>query len=302
MTRSTRRTLSAALIAALSVSLAGCSLIPGLGGEQAPPPPTPSASATGTPSATSTANATTTPAGSKTSSGTSVPVPGVPKARTRISSDIDGIELRQLVDDGALLVDLRPAEDFKKEHIEGARNVPMPKFGGTAIGWSRSRAVIVYDRTGAQGQSAQTWLVRNGFTEVYHLFGGLEGYDDELVGTDPTPIPPKEPVLYYFYADGPLNVQGSWTRDNGAIEQANQFAEALDEEFDGRFVYRKYDLNTVEGLARFLEFDGIAAPMFRLVDQHGNYEQFTGTGTLEQVRSRLKRAIEAYEEKTGGAS
>lgn len=290
MSRSTLRTLIAATMVA-AVLVTGCSLIPGLGdtGTSSAPPAAPASKpATSTP-----AKASAKPAVSKTTSGTAVPVPGLP-AEATISSDIDGIELRDLQAHGALVVDLQAASDFKREHIDGAESVPMSKFTGTAWGWPRERSVVLYDRTGAAAQGAQNWLERRGFARVYHLFRGIEGYDDALVGKDPRPIPPREPVLYYFYASSDT-ARGVGT-DAQALAAADTFAKDLKNGLDGEFEYHAYDVSTIEGLSRFLEFGGTSLPMFRLVTEKGQSEQFTGSGTMMTVRSHLERAIVNYRE------
>jgi phage shock protein E len=306
VSRTMRRTLVAATIAAATL-LAGCSLIPGLGSSKPDVvviPPKPASSATAT--ASKPASGTTAPkpkpkpAVSTTTSGTASVVPGLPaKPRTLISSDIDGVELRDLVAKGAYLVDLRSKADFRVEHISGATNVPMASFVDTAKKWSRSRAVIVYDKTGAQGQAAQSWLERNGFTAVYHLFRGLDGYDDTLVGKNPTPIPPKEPVLYYFYATpSSMIASDAAALDIPSINTATAFTRQLRTEFGGRFEYRPYDISTIAGMSQFLDFGGMKLPMWRLVTEDGTSEQYVGTGTMQTIRAHLKRAIDGYRHDT----
>lgn len=298
VSRSLVRTFVAVTAVAALALVAGCSLLP-FGSST--PPPAPPAAPSATANTSATPAATSSPVVSKTSSGTAVPVPGLPKM-TSISSDIDGIELRDLQRKGALVVDLRPRADFKKEHISGAENVPLADFTQTASGWRRSRVIVVYDESGPEGQSAQSWLERNKFTAIYHLFRGLKGYDAKLAGTAPTPIPPKMPVVYYFYIDPsdkvPLSDRQLGTYDQNAVKTANKFIADLRDEFDGKFEYDPYKVTTIEGLSTFLEFGGTDVPMIRLVDEKGHAEQFTGLGTLQTVRSHLKKAIDAYEKET----
>lgn len=317
MSRRSIRTIAAAAIVAVALLLAGCSVVqdvrdtlpwpfkgsaPTASVKPATPAPSKPSTRTPGPSAgsTRTAEASVTPAVSKTTSGTTVTVPQAAPA-PKISSDIDGIELRTLTAQGALLVDLRPLGDFDKEHIEGAIHVGLGAFTKVAATWPKTRAVIVYDRTGAQSQSAQRWLEREGFTAVYHLFRGIEGYDDKLVGSDPTPIPPRLPVLYYFYTTGTLEdtlVGKDLASPADSISEANAFASQMKHDFDGRFEYQAYDVNTPEGLAQFIEFGGTKLPLFRLVTEKGQSEQYTGTGTFRTVRSHLERAIATYESET----
>ncbi len=288
MGRSTERTLAAVVAVAALFLAAGCSLIPGMPHAAGPPaPPAPAATAT--------------PAVSKSASGTAVPVPGLPKT-TRVSSDIDGVELRDVQAKGALVVDLQAAADYKKEHVEGAVNVPLADLTKTSEKWPRDRAVVVYDKTGAGAQAAQSWLERAGFTRIYHLFRGLDGYDDNLAGASPTPVPPREPVLYYFHMDPGAarpSLVGMTIQYEDAMKSADDFIAALRGEFPGEFEYHGYDITTADGLGRFLEFGETKVPMFRLVDEDGHSEQFVGIGTMQTVRAHLKRAIENYRRDTG---
>lgn len=288
--------VAATVTAALALAaLAGCSLIPGLG-------------SSGKTAATRSAAATKTPPGvSKLVTSTVVTTNAVTinatKPWTDISEDIDGIKARQVEETGGLLVDLRPRPDFHKRHIEGAINVPMWKFTTVAETWGRDRSIVVYDETGANGQTAQTWLERNGFHRIYHLYRGIEAYDEGLVGSDPKPFPPQEPVVYYFYM--------SWDPKRPV---SDAFIKGLKAEFPGEFELHKVNAWTLDGLIELMEFGGIQSnlvtssplaveaptpstltiPTFRLVDEQGHDEQYTGYDQMVKVRTHLKRAVEKY--------
>lgn len=278
MSRIHRSLVAAAAACALSL-LAGCSLISGPASKSTPPVvPQPAKVTTGTPLA-----ATSTPAASAAASG-SIHVPGVPSEPATISEDIDGVQLRDLVDTGALLVDVGSPTRFRREHIKGAENVPLAQFAATAEDWSRTRPVVVYDRTGALSQSAQSWMERNGFTAVYHLFRGVDGYDAALAGTHPRIIPPMEPVLYYFTMD-----------DQPICAPTDLFIKQLRAELGGRFEYHGFDVTTQEGMSQLIRFRGDQVPMMRLIDAQGHTETFIGVTNAQVLRADLKRAIAAYE-------
>ena len=57
---------------------------------------------------------------------------------------IDRDELRALLDAGAQLVDVLPAEDFAASHIEGAVNIPLPSLAERARELDRARTVVAY--------------------------------------------------------------------------------------------------------------------------------------------------------------
>jgi rhodanese-related sulfurtransferase/CBS domain-containing protein len=58
---------------------------------------------------------------------------------------IDYHRLRQLLDEGAQLVEVLPADEYAEEHLPGAINIPLKELdAGTAAQLDKSRPVIVY--------------------------------------------------------------------------------------------------------------------------------------------------------------
>jgi rhodanese-related sulfurtransferase len=58
---------------------------------------------------------------------------------------IDRNRLRELLRDGAQLIDVLPAQDYEAEHIPGAINIPLKMLGREAVRRLDSdRPVIVY--------------------------------------------------------------------------------------------------------------------------------------------------------------
>jgi rhodanese-related sulfurtransferase len=54
-------------------------------------------------------------------------------------------ELRQLLDEGAQLVEVLPREEYEEEHLPGAINLPLKELDGeTASILDRGKPVIVY--------------------------------------------------------------------------------------------------------------------------------------------------------------
>ena len=54
-------------------------------------------------------------------------------------------EVRQLLEEGAQLVEVLPHDEYEEEHITGAINIPLKELNReTAMQLDRSRPVIVY--------------------------------------------------------------------------------------------------------------------------------------------------------------
>ena len=85
-------------------------------------------------------------------------------------ADLDGKKARELVAQGAVLVDVRSPAEFAAGHIEGARNVPVGELGGRAheLG-ATDRPIIVYCASGTRSAMAKRTLRRAGYTAVYNL-------------------------------------------------------------------------------------------------------------------------------------
>jgi rhodanese-related sulfurtransferase len=59
--------------------------------------------------------------------------------------EIERAEVRQLLDQGAQLVEVLPAEEFKEDHLPGAISVPLRHIDAEGVsGLDKDRPVIVY--------------------------------------------------------------------------------------------------------------------------------------------------------------
>jgi rhodanese-related sulfurtransferase len=88
-------------------------------------------------------------------------------------------ELTGLVNrDNALVVDLRPAGEFEKGHIPGAKNVQMAQFDPEhkSLAAARTLPVVVVCRTGQTAAGAAKRLRKAGFGKVYTLDGGIAAW------------------------------------------------------------------------------------------------------------------------------
>ncbi len=99
-------------------------------------------------------------------------VVGVAFFALRRGGDIDGMKARQLVENGALLLDVRTRDEYAGSHIPGAVNIPVQELESRLKELTpKSRAVVVYCRSGMRSASAAAVLKREGYAEVYDLGG-----------------------------------------------------------------------------------------------------------------------------------
>jgi rhodanese-related sulfurtransferase len=84
----------------------------------------------------------------------------------------------RLMNQGALVIDLRSKDLYDAGHIGEARNVPVAELESQAESlkkW-RDKGVITYCDSGADGASAARTLTKLGFTKVFNLQGGLSAW------------------------------------------------------------------------------------------------------------------------------
>lgn len=101
--------------------------------------------------------------------------------RARSAGGVTPQELIQLMNRGALVLDIRPADAFAAGHIGGARQLAsdqIPKAGDTLKRY-KGKPVIVYCDGGSVAPAAVRQLATQGFTQVFSLKGGLAAWRAE---------------------------------------------------------------------------------------------------------------------------
>jgi len=90
-------------------------------------------------------------------------------------------EAIRLMNAGAVLVDLRSANQFKDGHIEGARNFPGDQLAADPKALDRlsGKTLVLYCDSGTTTAAAQRTLARAGTTNVFSLRGGLAAWKQE---------------------------------------------------------------------------------------------------------------------------
>jgi rhodanese-related sulfurtransferase len=87
----------------------------------------------------------------------------------------------RLMNQGALLIDLRGKEAFDSGHIGDARNIPAAQLESQidALKKWREKSVITYCDTGGEAAAAARKLSKLGFSKVFSLGGGVQGWVKE---------------------------------------------------------------------------------------------------------------------------
>lgn len=87
---------------------------------------------------------------------------------------INAVEAKKLVDQGAILVDIREMNEHAAENIPGARNEPLSLIGGSPI--TGAPAVVFHCKSGARTRMNAQALAQCTDADVYILDGGIEAW------------------------------------------------------------------------------------------------------------------------------
>ena len=99
-------------------------------------------------------------------------------ARIQAFAALSATQVVRLMNQGALVLDLRTRQSFDAGHIGDARHLPAAELEAQADSlkkW-RDKNVITYDDTGSGGAGAARTLTKLGFTKVSSLEGGLNAW------------------------------------------------------------------------------------------------------------------------------
>jgi len=100
------------------------------------------------------------------------------RERMQAFAALSSMQAVRLMNQGALVLDLRGKESYDAGHIGDARNVPVAELESQAESlkkW-RDKNVITYCDSGSNGAIAARTLMNLGFTKVFNLQGGLSAW------------------------------------------------------------------------------------------------------------------------------
>lgn len=81
---------------------------------------------------------------------------------------------RQLLEQGAVVVDIRDPQSFANGHISGARHLDNQSVSAFVADADREQPLIVCCYHGNSSQPAAAYFAEQGFARVYSLDGGFE--------------------------------------------------------------------------------------------------------------------------------
>ncbi len=82
-------------------------------------------------------------------------------------------DMEEKVKNGALLIDVRDLEDYEKEHLDNAINIPDYEIDYKIDEYAKSKndIIILYCQSGVRSNQSAIKLQEMGYTNVYSLGG-----------------------------------------------------------------------------------------------------------------------------------
>jgi rhodanese-related sulfurtransferase len=92
--------------------------------------------------------------------------------------NVDTATAISLINDGAMVLDLRSKEAFDQGHIVNAKNIPLDEFDArrdSAVG-SKARSVVTVCDSGVRSSKAVNSLRQSGHEAAFNLKGGMNAW------------------------------------------------------------------------------------------------------------------------------
>lgn len=81
--------------------------------------------------------------------------------------------------DGAVIIDLRGEEQYKKQHIVGAENIPSEQLNISNLPDYENKKLIVHcNKGGRAGRFCHALMAEDSEIDIYHLEGGIEAWKE----------------------------------------------------------------------------------------------------------------------------
>jgi|SRR5690606_20201705 len=78
----------------------------------------------------------------------------------------DNTQLKEVIKEGAFLVDVRTPSEFASGSVKGAVNIPLDKIPGQLSKFKGKKHIVVFCRSGNRSSQAKSILEKNGFDNV----------------------------------------------------------------------------------------------------------------------------------------
>lgn len=89
------------------------------------------------------------------------------------------VDLKNVISEGAFLVDVRTPMEFAEGHVKGSVNIPLNNVASQLAKFKNKKNIVVFCRSGSRSSQAKSILEQNGFTNVIN--GGTWNHVGQFV-------------------------------------------------------------------------------------------------------------------------
>ncbi|WP_125154273.1 FAD-dependent oxidoreductase [Clostridium rectalis] len=99
-------------------------------------------------------------------------------------------DVRELIENGAYIIDVREKSEYKLSHIIGAKNIPLSELRDRTNEIPKDKPVYLHCRSAQRSYNAAMALKHLGFENIYNISGGFMGicfyeyFNDETTGRE----------------------------------------------------------------------------------------------------------------------
>ena len=106
--------------------------------------------------------------------------PSTPNPPSVTYKNVVAAEAQQLIQEkgNLIILDVRTQSEYDSGHILNAVLIPVAELADRLGELDRTKAILVYCRSGSRSAQASQILVNNGFLQVYNLEGGLVAWQE----------------------------------------------------------------------------------------------------------------------------
>ena len=79
----------------------------------------------------------------------------------------------------ALLIDVRNPDEYKVEHIAGAKLIPLPELGGRLAEIPKDKPLLLYCHSGRRSLNALNLLKSKGYKDLRQVEGGITAWKEK---------------------------------------------------------------------------------------------------------------------------
>jgi rhodanese-related sulfurtransferase len=92
--------------------------------------------------------------------------------------EVGTLEATRLINNNAVVLDVRDAAEFASGHIPNARHIPLAELDKRVneLAKFKEKPIIISCKDGIRAGQAMRMLIKNQFTQVYQLKGGITAW------------------------------------------------------------------------------------------------------------------------------